>query len=173
MAIDGNISIFRLTNTSNTTETSVSDKVEFDTSTTNGVSVIPDARSHVNNYKVILSLVAQENPNPDSNNPNSLQDTGLAIAEYEITGYFDGSASTPLAIASFRNWMRNDKTNSDYPLGRFGIRNDTKAQFNVTPAATYGLILEHFEIIDDEEFSGKTAFVIRLRYNGAISGLGA
>ena len=36
-----------------------------------------------------MSLVAQENPLPDSNNPNPLQDTGLAIMTFEIQGYFD------------------------------------------------------------------------------------
>jgi hypothetical protein len=151
MAINGNICIFR-----DGSETSVSDKVEFDTSPTNGASTQPDARSHIDNFKVVLSLVAQENPNPDSDNPNSLQDTGLAIVEYEISGYFDASGGTPAAIEDIRDWMTNPKTTA-----------------NVTPASTYGLILEHFEIQDDEEYTAKTAFIIRLRYNGAISGLGA
>jgi hypothetical protein len=168
MAINGNICIFR-----DGSETSVSDKVEFDTSPTNGASTQPDARSHIDNFKVVLSLVAQENPNPDSDNPNSLQDTGLAIVEYEISGYFDASGGTPAAIEDIRDWMTNPKTTASKPLGRFGIRNDGKSQYNVTPASTYGLILEHFEIQDDEEYTAKTAFIIRLRYNGAISGLGA
>jgi len=97
MAIDGNICIFRLTSGAGTTETAVTDKVEFDTSSTNGASTVPDARSHIETYKVILSLVTQENPNPNTNNPNSLQDTGLAIVEYEITGFFDGTGGTALA----------------------------------------------------------------------------
>mgnify|MGYP003301987201 CR=1 FL=1 len=93
MAVDGNISIYRLTNTSNTTETSVTDKVEFDTSATNGASTTPDAKSHVNTYNCVLTMVTQENPVPDSNNPSGLQDTGLAIVQYEITGYFDNTSA--------------------------------------------------------------------------------
>ena len=169
MAVNGNICIFR-----DGTETSAveGDKIEFDTSATNGASTIPDARSHVDNYSVTMTLVTQENPVPDSNNPSGLQDTGLATVLFEITGYWDESAGTSTGVAYFRNWQREDKTNSAYPFGRFGIRNDERYEYNVTPTSTYGLILEHFEITDDYEFGAKSNFVAKLRFNGLISGLG-
>ncbi len=49
MAVNGNICIYRLTSSgsSNDQETDVTDKVEFDTSATNGASTVPDAKSHV------------------------------------------------------------------------------------------------------------------------------
>ena len=172
MAVDGNISIYRLTNTSTTTETSVTDKVEFDTSATNGASTTPDAKSHVNTYNCVLTMVTQENPVPDSNNPSGLQDTGLAIVQYEITGYFDNTSGNAVGIAYFRNWQREDKTNSDYPFGRFGIRNDVRSEFNVRPTATNGLILEHFEVNEEYEYQGRTTFTAKLRYNGDIVRLG-
>ena len=174
MAVNGNICIYRLTSSgsSNDHETDVTDKVEFDTSQTNGAAVVPDAKSHVNTYNCVLTLVVQENPVPDTNNPSGLQDTGLAVVQYELTGYFDNTGGNGGAIAYFRNWQREDKTNSAYPFGRFGIRNDERYEYNVTPTSTYGLILEHFEITDDYEFGAKSNFVAKLRFNGLISGLG-
>ena len=174
----GNICIYSLNNNGEN-ESSVSvEKIEFD-----GNSATPDGKSHISTYKVIMSLVTQENPNPDTNNPNSLQDTGLAIVEYEITGFFDStsSATAALGIAQFRDWLREPKTlklgsgganDDNLPFGRFGIRNDSKAQFNVLPTLARGLILEHFECDDEYEYTGRTLFNAKLRYNGDITGLG-
>ena len=162
MAETGNICIFR-----DGAETSASEKVDFD-----GDSATPDARSHIETYNVTMTLVTQENPVPDTNNPSGLQDTGLAIVQYEITGFFDGTGGTALGIAQFRDWLREDKTSTSYPFGRFGIRNDQRAEYNVVSSATKGLMLEHFETHDEYEYTGRTGFTIRLRFNGAISGLG-
>ena len=145
------------------------DRVEFD-----GDAAIPDAYSHISNYKVIMSLVTQENPNPNTNNPNSLQDTGLAVVEYEITGFFDAKTdSTPAAIAQFRDWLREPKTTTSLPFGQFGIRNDRRPEYDLVPSADEGLILEHFECDEDYEFIGQVPFNIKLRYNGDITALGA
>ena len=145
------------------------DRVEFD-----GDAAIPDAYSHISNYKVIMSLVTQENPNPNTNNPNSLQDTGLAVVEYEITGFFDAKTdSTPNAIAQFRDWLREPKTTASLPFGQFGIRNDRRPEYDLVPSADEGLILEHFECDEDYEFIGQVPFNIKLRYNGDITALGA
>ena len=144
------------------------DRVEFD-----GTAAEPDARSHISNYKVVMSLVTQENPNPNTNNPNSLQDTGLAIVEYELIGYFDEKSGTAGGIAQFRNWLRSAKTTTSLPFGQFGIRNDVKPEFNLTPSSARGLILEHFECNEDYEYIGRVPFIIKLRYNGDISALGA
>ena len=95
MAEKGNICIFR-----DGVETSATEKVDFD-----GDSATPDAKSHIETYNVTMTLVTQENPVPDSNNPSGLQDTGLAIVQYEITGFFDGTGGTPLGIRNFRNWL--------------------------------------------------------------------
>ena len=162
MAETGIICIFR-----DGAETSATEKVDFD-----GDSATPDARSHIETYNVTMTLVTQENPVPDTNNPSGLQDTGLAIVQYEITGFFDGTGGTALGIAQFRDWLREDKTSTSYPFGRFGIRNDQRAEYNVVSSATKGLMLEHFETHDEYEYTGRTGFTIRLRFNGAISGLG-
>ena len=137
-----------------------------------------------------MSLVAQENPLPDSNNPNPLQDTGLAIMTFEIQGYFDetdalntGTGSSAETIEQLRDWLRADKTNSVFQFGCFGMINSHRTEFTVIPQSTThdedayddrncGLILEHFELNQDYEFIGKTGFICRFRYNGDISGLG-
>ena len=162
MAETGNICIFR-----DDVETSATEKIDFD-----GDSATPDARSHIETYNVTMTLVTQENPVPDTNNPSGLQDTGLATVQYEITGFFDGTGGTPLGIALFRDWLREDKTSSSFPFGRFGIRNDQRDEFDTVPTATEGLMLEHFETSDEYEYTGRTSFVARLRFNGVITGLG-
>ena len=164
MAETGNICIFR---DSVETDASATNKIDFD-----GDSATPDARSHIETYNVTMTLVTQENPVHDTNNPSGLQDTGLAVVQYEITGFFDGTGGTPLGIRNFRNWLREDKTSTSFPFGRFGIRNDQRDEFDVVPTTTKGLMLEHFETQDEYEFTGRTPFTIRLRFNGDISGLG-
>ena len=162
MAEKGNICIFR-----DGVETSATEKVDFD-----GDAVVPDAKSHIETYNVTMTLVTQENPVPDTNNPSGLQDTGLAVCSYEITGFFDGTGGTALGIALFRDWLREDKTNATYPFGRFGIRNDQRAEYNVVSTSTKGLMLEHFETNEEYEYTGRTGFTVRLRFNGDITGLG-
>jgi hypothetical protein len=170
----GNICIYRLNNTGENEASGSVEKIEFD-----GSSATPDGKSHITNYKVTMSLVTQENPNPDTNNPNSLQDTGLAIVEYDITGFFNSTASATAAagIAQFRDWLREPKTlksgSGNLPFGRFGIRNDSTDQFDLVPTSARGLILEHFDCDEDYEFTGKSLFTAKLRYNGDITALGA
>ena len=162
----GTICLYRL-DTTGQTESNAPEKIEFD-----GNASAPDSRSHIENYNVTMTLVTQENPVPDTNNPSGLQDTGLAVVQYEIVGFFNSTSSTAGAIALFRDWLREEKTNTSLPFGRFGIRNDRRAEFDVVSSATKGLILEHFEITEEYEYIGRTEFTARLRYNGAISGLG-
>ena len=173
------ITIYRLL-TDVQTATNPESSVKFD-----GTTLADGKYNHIIDYKTTMSLVAQENPLPDSNNPNPLQDTGLAIMTFELQGYFDetdtantGTGSSEEAIEQLRDWLREDKTNSVYTFGCFGITNTLRPEFNVEPdhvgeTNERGLILEHFEINQDYEFIGKTGFLCRFRYNGDILGLGA
>lgn len=171
------ITIYRLL-TDSQTAGSPESSIKFD-----GTSLADGKYNHIIDYKVIMSLVAQENPLPDSNNPNPLQDTGLATMTFELQGYFDekdsantGTGSSSEAIEQFRDWLRTDKTNSTYKFGCFGINNTLRTEFNTEPDHVAnqecGLILEHFEINQDYEYIGKTGFICRFRYNGLISRLG-
>jgi len=178
------LTIYRLLTNSQTTASPES-LVKFD-----GTTLADGKYNHVIDYKTTMSLVAQENPLPDSNNPNPLQDTGLAIMTFEIQGYFDetdtantGTGSSSETIEQLRDWLREDKTNTVFQFGVFGIINSHRTEFNIIPQSTThtdndydnrncGLILEHFELNQDYEFIGKTGFVCRFRYNGDITGLG-
>jgi len=167
MAINGEFSIFRFSLSSNT-ETLISDKVEF-----NGDSVTPDARSMIQHVLPVFSIPAQENETPDSNNPNSLDETGLAFVGLEITGYFLGNDSvSPLAIRSIRNWMKTDKKlATDFEFGRFGFRNNKNNEFDLVPSASSGYMIEHFECDFDYETGNRFPFTIKLRFNGDITDL--
>ena len=167
MAINGTFSIFRFTTSSNT-ETLISDKIEF-----NGDAVNPDVRSKIQHVIPVFSIPAQENETPDSNNPNSLDETGLAFVGLEITGYFIGNDSvSPLAIRSLRNWMKTDKKLvADFEFGRFGFRNNKNNEFDLAPSATSGYMLEHFECDLDYTAGNKFSFVIKLRFDGEITDL--
>jgi len=169
MAVNGTVSIYRLT-TSGQEETDVTDKIEFD-----GDSAVPDAKSFIQRFKGTMSIIGQENPNPDSNNPNFIDETGLAIVQIELWGIFKDLDSTrPAAITTARDWMKEDKRNTVFPFGRFGIRNNQSDEYDILPSTTYGYVLEHFEI--EEDYGGKkggVTFYAKLRYQGAITGLNA
>lgn len=166
MAVNGTISIFRLT-TSGQTETAVSDKIEF-----NGDAVIPDALSMIQSVTPIMSLIGQENETPGSNNPSNLDETGLAFVGLEITGYFKGNESTkPAAIRSIRNWLKQgDQKNDDFDEGRFGFRNNENNEFDLVPSATAGYIIEHFDCRFVYPVKNHH-FTIKLRFQGDITEL--
>lgn len=171
MAVNGTISIYRLTAIpTSDTETEVTDKIEF-----NGTMAVPDAKSFIIRVKPTMTIVGQENPNPDSNNPNSIDETGLAFVGLEIWGYFDGTSGTrPIGIQYFRDWMKQDKRNSTFPFGRFGYRNNVSDEYNLVATDSSGYILEHFEC--DEEYGksmGKIEFYCKLRFQGDITELNA
>lgn len=166
MAINGTISIFRLTS-SGDTETSVSDKVEF-----NGDATTPDAKSFIQTVKPIMSIIGQENETPDSNNPSHLDETGLAFVGLEITGFFKANESTrPFAPRVFRNWLKQgDQKNTDFANGRFGFRNNIDNEFDLVPSSDSGYLLEHFDYLCDYT-NGDYPFFIKLRFQNEITDL--
>jgi len=176
MAIDGNISIYRFT-TDGQTETAITDKVEFDTSASNGVAVTPDAKSHVEFIKIVMEKIHTEQPIPGSNDPINIQDTGLGIVTVTLTGFFDELAGTALAIDDIATWMVEANQNTSLSKGRFGLRMDERSEFNATPDGTspnargYNLIT--FELGEiSTEWPSIIPFTIVLQYNGDITQLG-
>jgi len=177
MAIDGNISIYRAT-ADGEAETTITDKVEFDTSASNGVAVTPDARSHINFVKVVMEKIHTEQPIPGSNNPINIQDTGLGIVTITLTGFFDESTGTALGLDDIATWMVQANQNPALFKGRFGLRMDERVEFNANPdgspastARGYNLIT--FELGEiDTEFPAYIPFIIVLQYNGDITQLG-
>ncbi len=176
MAIDGNISVYRFT-TDGQTETAISDKVEFDESATNGVSVTPDARSHVESVKISMKKIHTEQPIPGSNDPINIQDTGLGVVTVTLKGYFDENTGTALGIDDITTWMVEAGQNVALFKGRFGLRMDERPEFNALPDGTApnarGYNLIDFDIGEiDQEFPAHIPFVLVLQYNGDIAQLG-
>lgn len=167
MAIKGDVSIFRFT-AANDTETSITDKIEM-----SGNGVIPDANTHISSITPHMGITSEENATPGSNNPNARQDTGLAVMQIMVNGYFSTKSGTALGIEKMRDWMREDKQNSVFEFGRFGFRNTKMTAYNVTPTAAKGLLLDDLELTQDFSKKGLVHFTLRLVYDGAITGVGA
>jgi len=179
MAVDGNISVYRFT-TDGQTETALAEgeKVEFDTSATNGAASTPDTKSHVDKVKVVMEKIHTEQPIPGSNDPINIQDTGLGIVTVTITGFFDEKTSgVAKAIDDIATWMVQANQSTALSKGRFGLRMDDRPEFNLKPDGTapnavgYNLItFELGEIL--MEFPQEIPFVLVLQYNGDITKLG-
>ena len=168
MAINGNISLFRLTDAISTSETAVTDKIEFDND-----NVIPDSKSHILGMRPVFAAIETDNTNPGSQDPVKAQDTGNFPLIIELTGYFNEKAGDALGIATFRNWMRTAKViKTLYPRGRMGLRNNIRPEFNVLPASTGGYRLVAFELDERYEFLGIVPFVCRLRFDGLFTLVG-
>ncbi len=178
MAVDGNISVYRFT-TDGQTETALieGEKVEFDTSATNGVAIIPDALSHVEFVKITMERIHTEQPIPGSNDPINIQDTGLGVVTVKLTGYFDENSGTAKGIDDIATWMVQAHQNPALSKGRFGLRMDERPEFNAKPDGTApnarGYNLVSFELGEiDQEFPAHIPFVLILQYNGDIVQLG-
>lgn len=163
--VNGIFSIFRLS-TAGQTESTVSDKVEF-----SGDAILPDARSFITNIRAMMELPKQDNQTPGSNDPNLLDETGLVFTGLEINGYFIGNESaSPISIRLIRNWLKADKRITNFTFGRFGFRNSVNNEFDLTPSATAGYILDHFDVIYNYP-NRDYLFRITLRFNGDITQL--
>jgi hypothetical protein len=104
---------------------------------------------------------------------DKLQDTGVQGITIYVTGSIEDPKTGGLDPAhKFKQWMLEDKTNSSFPKGRFGLRLDDFDALDLTPSNSSsnerGYILSNVEFIRDGETKGKLQFVATLRFNGAI-----
>lgn len=166
MATIANSCIWRSTTPQSGSEAAAgSDKIEFD------IGAVPDNTGHINETEVHMGRDISENPKPQSNDPNELQDNGLSIVEYTITGFVEDPQNSDVE-AKIRDWLRQNQTDSKFLYGRFGIRMDDNPAFNVTPNTTYGLMIEDFRWTRLGEWKYRGGFIAKLRFNGLIAGLG-
>ena len=161
MAEAGTASIFRLS-TGTTTEAAAkaaNDIIEF-----NGTSLNPDDNGSITLMELhyIEDLSIQPNPN---RHLSEIQDGKLGTMELIITGNFK-NPHTAGGIAKFQTWMINDKDDTTFVFGRFGIRYNKMTQIEVLPTATQGYILFDFQLTDVEEFQNKVNFIARFYKNG-------
>lgn len=167
MAVNGAHSIFRLTTGLAVNEDQTPDKIEFD-----GTATSPDSKGHINRVRIPATITDTENPNPGSQNSANSQDTGKPPLIIEFHGFFDETAGRSDGIALLRDWWREaKKIKTLYPKGRFGIRSDSRPEFNLTPTSTTGYLLVSVEI-DDRVGISKPDFIIRLKHDGDVQSLG-
>lgn len=140
------------------------DKIEMD------LGVIPDATGHIKQSTWTGEVSLQENPQPTQNKPHDVQDLGISSFTVELVGFID-SPPTSLVATTLRTWFQEPKQNSNYPLGRFGIRTNDFPAFDSEPTTTYGYNLGHLQFVRPGDFP-KIDLIISFKFNGAISGLG-
>lgn len=147
-------------------------KIEFD------VGTVPDALGHIRTTEFLMTEGFSENPKPNSDNPNELQEMGLAQVAATVTGYIE-SPTTQGATAILRNWMREPKTTkrlatptSAFPYGRFGIKLTTFPDFDSSPTTTSGYFLTEVFVRQPFDQQYKLEFISKLRFNGDITKLG-
>ena len=160
MAINGKVSIFRFTETTNT-ETSITDKVEFD-----GNAAVPDGRSGIRSYNINTSRTQTQVSAPFQETARK-PDTGFNGTRYILNVFFDESIAAALAIARIRTWSEEpNSVKGKFKNGRFGIRNEYRPEFNLTPDNTEGYKLVSFEINHDLAYAGIIPGTIILEYSG-------
>lgn len=156
----GQSALFRLT-TAGQTEATVgsTEKVEFND------GVVPDANGQLVSSSFEMNEDLSFHPNPNRH-LTQIQDGKLGTIHVVLAGYIKAPASSLIAI-NFYNWMKQDKTNSAFPFGRFGLRvNDFPDQINLTPSATAGYILHYTYWERPEDYAGIATMIAKLYRNG-------
>ncbi len=160
----GNSAIWRATSLGAEANNS-GDIVEF-----NGGSA-PDGNSNIINTQFVLLSSISTNERPKIAN-DIVQDLGFSQLGVIVTGSikkaFNSGSDSPSAT-KFRRWLFEDKTNTSFPYGRFGLRLDDIKTFDLVPSATYGYLLHEATIIRDAEYN-RLNFILKLRFNGNVSG---
>ena len=157
--------IWRVTSTGAepTGTTGTEDIIEFNT------GAVVNKNGFIMNTRFTLSSSVAVNEMPAS--INKLQDTGVG----GIIIYVTGSIADPQTISGglkpahkFKTWMLEDKTNADFPKGRFGLRLDDFDALDLTPHADRGYILSDIDFTRSGDTKGKLEFIATLRFNGSI-----
>lgn len=130
---------------------------------------------HIHQHALKWSVGFAENERPKI--PfNEIQDTSVESLTFTITGTVE-NPSTNGVMQTMKEWLIEDKTNTVYTKGRFGVELDNFDAHDVTPASTgttspvrpeqaRGLILVDWEWIFTGEWPSKADFVATVRFNG-------
>ena len=162
MVLAGTNSIFRVTAPGDTElNVTSANLIEFNTG-----AVVPDATGRMQETRVhdIEDISFQPNPN---RHLDQLQDGKLGTREYILTGYIKKTGTSNIVV-NLSNWMAQDKTNSDFKFGRFGVRLDDMSDDNLSPSGTIGLLLYDVERYRPENEPEIIGFILKLYRNGSI-----
>lgn len=110
---------------------------------------------------------------------NEVQDMGLDGIDVQLTTkQLNSSNVTAGSVMDiFRKWLIEDKTNPDFPKGRFGLRLNDIPIFNVTPQGPPGVpqfayVLANARFTRPQDWKNKADVIITLRFSGDPTGLG-
>ena len=163
----GKLTIFRMTDTTDTENNISADKVEFD-----GDAQIPDSRSGTVSFSPVMSRTPTENPAPFQEIARK-PDTGFSGNRYTLQVFFDEEFGKSLAIAKIRDWHSEENAiKGKFKEGRFGIRNDYRPEYDLTPNNDAGYKLIHFETTQELVFHKMVRGTIVLEFSGDPSQLG-
>jgi len=166
--------LFRVTTTGQTEGTvPANEKILFNPSPS-GVST---GESYVFTSEVFYRNSIPENPKV-SGQINQVQDMGLDGIDIMLKTKFLNSSNdaTDSKMDILRKWLIEDKTNTDFPKGRFGLRMDDLPIFNVTPVGPpgtpqLGYVLANVRFMRLEDDKNKVDVDITLRFSGDPAGL--
>ena len=168
MTTHGKLSIFRMTDTTDTEDNITDDKVEFDDD-----AAVPDNRSGLVSFTPVLSRTSTDNPAPFQEIARK-PDTGFAGNRYSLNVFFDESdGNRALAIAKLRDFeTQQNFIKGKFREGRIGLRNDYRPEFNVIPDNTAGYKLISFELTQELLHHTIIYGTIILEFSGDASRLG-
>ena len=130
MVVQGDISLFRMPAdaTSSTTETNITDKVEF-----GGNAGTPDGRAACDTFR-IMSGRAQTKLDVPYTDDVRKPDTGFTGDTYILYVQFDERLGIAGGIDRLRSWIREPNfIRGKFRHGRIGVRNNFRPEFNLTP----------------------------------------
>jgi len=160
-------SIFRLTNAVDTEATvGPTEKIIFNTGTT------PDSTGR--QVSTSFEMITDLNPHPNPRRKlNFIQDSLLGVVEVTIVGYFIQHKTT-LGPRNLFNWEVDDKQNSNFQNGRFGLTVDSFSNglLNVVPTIGKngtGYMLSSIFVEDVEDPRDKVSFIAKFLRNGTIT----
>ncbi len=139
---------------------SLSERIEFNE------GAVPDKTGAIVETAIEMEVGFSDNPKA-SGALNELQDTGLARIPITVTGRIKAPASSDIP-GIFKRWLIEDKTNTAFPKGRFGLRLNDFPAFNLTPDGAKGYMLIKIEFSREAEYEGRLIFIATLRFNGDV-----
>lgn len=125
---------------------------------------VPDATGAIIETSVKFEVGFADNPKA-AGKINELQDTGLARIILTITGRIKAPKISSIPDV-LKRWLIEDKTNTIFTKGRFGLRMNDFPQFNMKPELNRGYFLIDLEFQREGEYEGRVAFIAILRFNG-------
>ena len=144
----------------------------FGAESSNGTDVIefnagtkPDTKSYITNTQFQLTNSISTNERPKIA-VDLTQDLGFSQLDIVVSGSFS-SPSVQLGSHVLKTWIIEQKTNTPFPYGRFGLRLEDYPTFNLTPTSDRGYILYDAALTRNAEYQ-KIDFVLKLRFNGSV-----